>query len=107
MTDLVEHVARALDPDIWVIWDGKDQWRKIHHNHWREASLQKANTAIRSVLEYARDNVSHQQIADGWAQLRRANLPHLGAGPGLQEAYRAMLDALLAELDGTESEVGK
>ena len=36
---------------------------------------------------------THQMIADGWGQLKRAGLPKLGPGPGLIDAYRAMLKA--------------
>ncbi|MFB9340501.1 hypothetical protein ACFFTN_01115 [Aminobacter aganoensis] len=34
-----------------------------------------------------------QMLAAGWQQLKRAHLPRLGPGPGLVEAYAAMLAA--------------
>lgn len=98
MIDLVEHVARALCVSAGEIPDTPTPANRhvdFLWQHYRKDAL----AAIRATIEHQRDNVSHQQIADGWAQLRRARLPHLGAGPGLQDAYRAMLDARLKDLD--------
>ncbi len=44
---------------------------------------------IRSMMRDP-EEVSPAMIAAGLACLKRAHLPHLGPGPGLIEAYRAM-----------------
>lgn len=40
---------------------------------------------------------SPKMLAAGWQQLKRAHLPRLGPGPGLAEAYAAMLAAAQKE----------
>lgn len=87
--NLLDTVSEAITPRL---YDRMDEYAIKHV----------ARIAVKAAFQHARDNISQQQIADGWAQLRRAHLPHLGAGPGLQEAYRAMITTLLAELDNTK-----
>lgn len=50
----------------------------------------------RAAIEAMREP-SVPMIASGWRELRRAHFPRLGSGPGLVEAYSAMIDKALEE----------
>lgn len=59
-------------------------------------------SAIRKLQEEQKrletdDEPSPAMIAAGWACLKRAHLPHLGPGPGLIDAYKAMRAQLKKE----------
>lgn len=90
MKDLVEHVAEAIRDS------GEGDLSPLAYVDPHKA----ARAAIIATLHYARENVSNEMIAAGWGQLKRAHLPRLGAGPGVPEAYRAMISVLLQEIGG-------
>ena len=46
---------------------------------------------VRLMLELLAQDITPNMIAAGWYELRRAHLPRLGAGPGMTDAFRAML----------------
>lgn len=46
---------------------------------------------VRFILELLAKNVTPHMIAAGWFELKRAHLPRLGAGPGMIEAFKAMV----------------
>lgn len=41
---------------------------------------------------------SHKMLAAGWQKLKRNHRPALGPGPGLVEAFGAMIDELIEEI---------
>ncbi|WP_192252012.1 hypothetical protein [Mesorhizobium silamurunense] len=52
-----------------------------------------------AVKDWLRANatVSPGMLGAGWRQLKRDHLPRLGAGPGLIEAFGAMIETMIKE----------
>lgn len=110
MTDIVEHVARAIYErgpsyieDVCIPWDRqRDGKREVHRDD--------ARAAIRATLEYARDNVSENMVVTGrladdvLGKFVDGVLGHTDPREAVEGIFRAMITTLLAELDGTESE---
>lgn len=116
MNGIVEHVAKAVR-DQPTTFDGDPIGVHLSNSMMIDASTSTieesrsavmgvckdaARAAIKATLEYLSENVSHKQIAEGWAQLKRAKLPHLAAGPGFIEAYKAAISQALKELDASK-----
>lgn len=85
MSALVEHVGNAIF-EAMDITDGLDG----------TAAENYARAAIRATLEYARDNVSQGMIYAG------QEIPDEIFVDEAENVFRAMIDALLAELDGAD-----
>jgi len=84
--------ARMKTTDGWDVFCRLDAF---------EEHMAVADAAILAMLNHLAANVSHKQIAEGWGVLKREGLPRLGPGPGLIEAFRAILEQARKEYEET------
>lgn len=92
MTDdekLIESMARAMG--------ASKAWPVVYDAGSAHTLAQAALASIRETHAVVPREPTPQIIAAGWANLKRSHLPRIGPGPGLVEAYCAMIAAAEGE----------